>query len=568
MFDYIVNSARENGEIGYFPESWQPRLANDFYLKHKANGYESAKHGLINNLQAISGHKLDIASDYDSICNFAKERVNECNRVLLQFKDKDLTLKHMLKVTARYDIFPIINRNVTNTGLMLRLLDESWWRRNLSNVIARNVEAAAINIGMVSSVTGLYASEESVQRRRKQKIRNTRILSSTNATNDNGETFTLQELSDLGVSNPKLRRMELMTRINGFDQVAIARGHAAGFITLTAPSKYHARHHITGKVNPNFNGSTPRDTQEYLRTIWARIRAQLARDNIHIYGFRVSEPHHDGTPHWHMLLYTEKNNVKRLNAIIKHYALAEDGTEKGAEQHRYKYEPIDRKKGSGAAYIAKYISKNIDGYEVGQDYEAINASAAETAERVDTWASTWGIRQFQQIGGQSVTLWRELRRAEAEAIESETLKAIAEAADVGAWDKFTHLNGGEFKLERKVVLQKIGSLNLETGEMRLNKYGEADAPRIVGVAYQNEVIHTRTREWIFQRVGPAETPRSSVNNCTQQLATIEKAAQMLFENEQFMTEQIKESEKSPYCTVDFNWKLIYQRQKRITNGYQ
>ena len=45
----------------------------------------------------------------------------------------------------------------------------------------------------------------------------------------------------------------------------------------------------------------------------------------------------------------------------------------------------------------------------GLDFEGA-CDAITTAERVEAWASTHRIRQFQQLGGQGITLWRELRR--------------------------------------------------------------------------------------------------------------------------------------------------------------
>ncbi|MBS1212386.1 MAG: replication protein, partial [Proteobacteria bacterium] len=135
---------------------------------------------------------------------------------------------------------------------------------------------------------------------------------------------------------------------------------------------------------------------------------QAATEKIQIYGIRVCEPQHDGTPHWHLLLFMEARNAETAGSVLRDYALREDGDEPGAQQHRFESVAIDWNKGTAAGYIAKYVSKNIDGFGLEDDLNGHDAK--QTAPRVEARASTWGIRQFQQIGGPPVTIWRELRR--------------------------------------------------------------------------------------------------------------------------------------------------------------
>jgi len=83
--------------------------------------------------------------------------------------------------------------------------------------------------------------------------------------------------------------------------------------------------------------------------LWARIRAKLARERLQPYGFRVVEPHHDGTPHWHLLLFAPPSYVERITAVIKNYWLADAPDERGAQRCRVKTKLIDPSLGSATS---------------------------------------------------------------------------------------------------------------------------------------------------------------------------------------------------------------------------
>ena len=287
-----------------------------------------------------------------------------------------------------------------------------------------------------------------------------------------------------------------MTRMRGFDDVANETGCVGEFYTITAPSRYHAVYSQGGFVS-QWSGSSPRDTQRYLCRVWARIRAALSREAIHFFGFRVVEPHHDGTPHWHILLFMRPQNVQRVQQIMRDQAYKEDSgelTTPQAMKARFHAEPIDPEKGSATGYIAKYISKNIDGYAMdGEKDDETGENMRDMAKAVSAWASRWRIRQFQQIGGAPVTVWRELRRMGDARLPDKQMDAVLASASVAScWASYTMAQGGSLVAREDLVIR----LCYELTEMG-NEYGE-DVQRVQDIyspMVPDSEVMTRLVKW-------------------------------------------------------------------------
>jgi hypothetical protein len=440
-----------------------------------------------------------------------------------------------------------------------RAVDPAWWNRQLRKEWLRRLEHTAIQLGLTHVSSGdPYISRESALFQARQNAANQKLLESRKATNDAGQSYTVAELAALGMSNKKLRRQELMTRIRGFEEIAAECKHIGMFWTITCPSEFHS----VGGTNENYSGATPRDAQAYLVHAWALMRSCLARQGLKMYGFRIAEPHTDGCPHWHMLLFvaptaqpadwhaplvtpyiqrTSEQAATRIRRVITMYARYHSPHERGAKENRVKLVRIEAGKGAAAGYIAKYIGKNIDGYGVG-DHKTFENGATYTIEtdlvgtqeltasgRVTYWSQVWGIRQFQQIGGAPVGVWRELRRIKEEAVRA--APAVIRAAHA-ACQKFDHQDPAKVvqadfaayvMAQGGPVVGRGAAIKIAGREVEIvGRYATYTAEKPVGVylAAQPEAVYEGVHyTWVIsdadRRGGVAfDLPRTGVNNCT------------------------------------------------------
>ncbi|MND72665.1 Bacteriophage replication protein GPA [compost metagenome] len=486
-------------------------------------------------------------------------------------------LERPLTEAERDNLAPAVDKfEGAAASLLVRLLDESWWLRKINRAWAIYCELIAILTGQVRKGVSPYASAHAVREFTQRKAAQRAWMENMSAVNEElGQEIDLTDAIMASVANPEIRRHELMVRMRGFEDMAQEQGKLGLFLTLTAPSSYHAWR--VGKQdkaktyqNEDFNNATPTETNHLLCKQWARVRAALAREGIRPFGFRVVEPHHDATPHWHCLLFINPAHERILLTQLAYHFTAVDRAElklphgekldelartakrnKGEDvfdllditdkdtikalNPRVNWKVIDPTKGSATGYIAKYIAKNIDGHKVGMDYEA-EAPVDHTTIAVAAWASCWRIRQFQQIGGPAVSVWRELRRLGDDVIEWDCVLELARhAARNARWGDFINAMGG-IDAPRKEHLIHLSKRMDEAA----NKYGE-DVIKLLGLITDVGMTTavTRTEGWQIVRKGAAVSglgeqrehavgerseltlssgscaPWSSFNNCTE-----------------------------------------------------
>jgi hypothetical protein len=402
---------------------------------------------------------------------------------------------------------------VTQKSLRKRLVCADWWRGRLRRLMTRHAEELFRELGFVRRQSDAYISGDALERIRLAQFKGRQWLQKMLAVcQDTGEALPLQTIAEHSLSNPAIRRGELMLRARGFQEVAESQAHRCLMVTLTTPSAFHAWLKDSGERNPKYNGSTPRQAQAWLTRHWARVRARLKKRRVTYYGFRCAEPHHDGTPHWHMILYAPRSELWRIRVIIRKVWLSDQGREPGALRRRVVFRGEDPSKGSGCAYIAKYVAKNIDGAGVigNEISDESGQRVSDDCERVTAWARLHGIRQFQQLGGPCVGLWRELRRVRqpCDCPPLEALRLAAEGTeDTGpSWSRLIEHLGGiaeSVQASRSLLDHAEPRCIDRSGRniLRLTRWSELPAPIVIGlrIVWRDRIrrLATRVHIWVL-----------------------------------------------------------------------
>ncbi len=308
------------------------RQVNDAHERLTKHGYSYAMSD--DDISALAKRK---SSDFARVINAIPEEFSKARF------DKVVQLLDSLGLAFSGDTITHAETNSELFALVNRALDEHWLVRQLRRKCAYEVERVARDLALVQRRKQVYCSDFSLHRQRDRNSSNRIALDNTIAydENDLSNFFTLSELSAKSVSNPEVRRSEMFVRLRGFEEIAQESNHDAVFFTVTAPSRFHSV--SNGIVNSNWINADKPDAKQahgYLMSIWSKLRKFLDKNKVKIYGMRIVEPHQDGTPHHHLLLFMEKSNRKLVTKEFHRLAMADSPDEKGAKKFRFKAEVI------------------------------------------------------------------------------------------------------------------------------------------------------------------------------------------------------------------------------------
>lgn len=144
--------------------------------------------------------------------------------------------------------------------------------------------------------------------------------------NITGNVFSLTNVIVSAYHSPQRYYGEIQNRVNTLVDIAKYRNLSSVFLTLTLPSEYHKKKVRGTKLidNPKYkdisvNVAIKELTKRFSRLRQDRSLKELSKDE-RIY-FRAIEPHKNGTPHTHILLFIPKERIERLkDAFLRLYS--------------------------------------------------------------------------------------------------------------------------------------------------------------------------------------------------------------------------------------------------------
>ena len=439
----------------------------------------------------------------------------------------------------------------------LRAQDSHWHRRDIRRTAGLARQHLAGALGTVGRNGANYADGYSLARRRERDKSAELWAGARVILTADGNRIPLSEVLQ---STREGQGYRLGAISSGLDEYAEQEGLTPIRITITLPACWHP--------NPTKGRKTwtpdrdPKTTDDALRLLWGKFRARLAKSRIRILGLRVWEPHRDGVPHLHALLYVRAEQIPEIDRHL--LTLCPD---KGTRRTATELTIIDTTRCRASTYISKYIRKTLNvriNEDDAREHDDDDHLTRDNFDRVRACASERGWRRFAFLGVHGVQrIWQRLNSATADEIADAPERVAVSWAHLKAKNYREALETIGAFVPRGADRLKIGYATEETDEDGnrypiLNSYGEPTKRAFC--LFDSEFPRDSVNHWFLKLSRGGEIVEESVENREQVTISVSYPSEP--------APQVHKEEKEKLAREAVNKSVFFDRFRQAIRGHR
>ena len=438
---------------------------------------------VIEKLAKLCGRfKLNPTLIEEGVALLATECASTCEKIISSCSSKPLQAQIDLLERELDSLDISYSKGKTQKAIIARYCCSKWWNRKLRTIHFQNIECIAQLIGLINGKRQKYVTNYSVKCKKHSRSVHNTFFNSLLVMDEAGSEHELIDFIQASLSNPSNRQAELMMRMFGAAKYAQNEQYSAHLITILCPKEMKASYN-NGRLNRNYLNNSAREANDFINKVWRNTRSSLDKKTKNYFGFRVAEPCKDGSPHWHMIVYSSPHDTELVISTLK--KKINQSYRFLGEKYACKFHSKKLKEESDVKTALHYLLKSIK-QNIKDDSDA--------KERISTWASANKIRQYAQFGLPPIGLIRTARKlAKTSSIE---IRALLSFSLKGDWLSFIENIGWKAGQRTKLNLELY-----KENSTRTDEYGDPYGLVTVGLDLNGVIHKVQIQYWKIKSKG-------------------------------------------------------------------